>query len=166
MIALWRFAPLVVCLAPLFAQTKEYWQSCPIIAKLPASMRASNSLDDSERFEIRQCEGGQVYVTALERGAAQPSLIFAGDGYPRFLAHAFNVLVVQSMGGASDHVYVFAFRSGKPELALKTATKDLIQVRQDGGSLVVLVPLTTYPGPDGKFPPPPPVKRYSFALEP
>jgi hypothetical protein len=87
------------------------------------------------------------------------------DGYPRYLAHTFNVLVLQSMGGASDHVYVFAFRNGKPSLALKTATKDEIEVKQSGKSVTVTVPPPTYPGSDVKFPPPPRPKQYTFPLE-
>lgn len=33
---------------------------------------------------------------------------------PRLLAQLENVLVFQSIGGASDYVYVFEFRAGKP----------------------------------------------------
>jgi hypothetical protein len=97
---------------------------------------------------------------------AAPSLIFdTGDGYPRYMAHVFSVLVFQSVGGASDHVYVFTFHQGKPSLALKTATKDLIQVRQADKSVTVIVPPITYPGKDGKFPSPPPPKIYTSPVD-
>ncbi len=88
-----------------------------------------------------------------------------GDGYPRFLAHVENILVFQSVGGASDHVYVFVFREGKPAVALQTATKDLILVRQSKDGVVVSMPPTTYPGPDGKFPPPPAPKEFPFPFD-
>ncbi len=165
MTALTRPLLLALFAACLVGQPKEHWQACPVIVKLPASIRASHSLDDSELFEIRQCHGEHIFVTAIERGAESPSLVISISGPTRFLAHILDVLVLQSMGGASDHVYVFAFRAGKPSLALKTATKDLIQVQQEQKAVVVLVPPATYPGPNGKFPPPPPLKRYSFPLE-
>ncbi len=114
-------------------------------------MKWTEPLESRQRFEIRECWGHLVIVTGYERNRVNPSLVFdTGDGYPRYLAHSFNVLVFQSMGGASDHVYVFAFRSGRPSVVLKTATKDLIEVTQTGKSITVLVPPTTYPGPDGK----------------
>jgi hypothetical protein len=59
---------------------------------------------------------------------------------------------------------VFTFRSGKPSIALRTATKDLIQVRQSQAKVVVTVPPTVYPGPDGKFPVPTTPKEYAFRL--
>ena len=99
-------------------------------------------------------------------GRARPSLTFdTGDGYPGYLVHAVNVLVLQSMGGASDHVFVLLFDKGKPSLALKTATKDLIQVVQARTTITVSVPPTTYPGPDGKFPPAPKPEIYVFPIQ-
>ena len=35
---------------------------------------------------------------------------------------------LRPISGSADHVYVFAFQSGKPSVALSTATKSLIQV--------------------------------------
>ena len=151
----------------LQAQTPPKWNSCSLIAKLPAEI-STDPLVDLQRFEIRNCEpdGDGMVVLAYEKQGATPTLVFAtGDGYPRYLAHIFNVLVLQSMRGASDHVYVFAFRKGKPSLALKTATKDLIQVTQSRRAVIVIVPPTTYPDESGKFPPSPPPKRYTFPVE-
>ena len=123
-------------------------------------------LNQRQRFELRQCNGENIVVTAYERAKAAPSLVFdTGDGYPRLLAHIENVLVFQSVGGASDHVFVFAFSAGTPSVALRTATKDLIQVRQSKDRVVVIVPPTTYPGPGGKFPPAPAPKEYSFPVD-
>jgi hypothetical protein len=123
-------------------------------------------MDERQRFELRQCKGENIILTAYERAKAMPALVFdTGDGYPRLLAHVQNVLVFQSLGGASDHVYVFAFRAGKPSVALRTATKDLIQVRQSKDAVVVIVPPTTYPGPDGRFPPTPTPKEYPFPVD-
>jgi hypothetical protein len=133
---------------------------------MPAETSAMQPLNQRRRFELRQCNGENIVVTAYERGKATPSLVFdTGDGYPRLLAHVENVLVFQSIGGASDHVYVFAFRAGKPSVALRTATKDLIQVRQSKDGVVVSVPPTTYPGPDGRFPPTPAPKEYPFPVD-
>jgi len=155
---------LLSCSVPL-AQSGSEWQSCPVIAKMPADLRGSD-VADQQRFELRQCNGENIVVTAYERAKAMPSLVFdTGDGYPRLLAHVENVLVFQSVGGASDHVYVFAFRAGKPSVALQTATKDLIQVRQSKDWVVVSVPPATYPGPDGRFPATPTPKDYLFSIE-
>lgn len=39
-------------------------------------------------------------------------------------------------------------------------------MKPSGESVVtVAVPTTTYPGPDGRFPPPPPLKVYRFPIE-
>ncbi len=122
-------------------------------------------LGERQRFELRHCGDDKIIVVGYERRKATPSLVFdTGDGYPRFLAQAENVLVFQSVGGASDHVYVFTFHAGKPSLALRTATKDVIQVRQSNTELFLAVPLPTYSGPDGKFPPRPAVKEWTFAI--
>jgi hypothetical protein len=123
-------------------------------------------LESRQRFELRQCGGHLVLVDCFEKGKGTPSLTFdTGDGYPRYLVHSFNVLVLQSMGGASDHVYVLLFKGGKPSVALKTATKDLIQVEQSGKTITATVPPPTYPGPDGRFPPTPRPKMYSFPIQ-
>jgi hypothetical protein len=117
-----------------------------------------------------------VRTSAVQRGEHHPDRIRAGernalsvfdtgDAHPRLLAHVENVLVFQSMGGASDHVYVFAFRAGKPSVALRTATKDLIQVRQSKDSVVVIVPPTTYLEPDDRFPPTSTPKEYPFPVD-
>jgi hypothetical protein len=150
----------------ILAQSSSEWSSCSVIAKMPADMRWMERLDERQRFELRQCGGDKILVTAYEHAKDTPSLVFeTGDGYPSFLAHAENVLVFQSAGGATDHVYVFAFKAGKPALALRTATKELIQVTQSKEGVVVSVPPTTYPGPDGRLPPKPAPKSYSFPIE-
>jgi len=137
-----------------------------VIATLPAELRNSEPLDQRQRFEVRQCNGENIVVTAYERAKAAPSLVFdTGDGYPRLLAHIENVLVFQSLGGASDHVYDFAFRAGKPSVTLRAATKDFIQVRQLENEVIVTVPPITYPGPDGRFPPTPTPNEYLFPID-
>ena len=107
-----KFWPvLLLSCSILFAQSESEWQSCPVIAKMPAENRNMEPLDQRQRFEVRQCQGERITVTAYERAKATPSLVFdTGDGYPRLLAHVENVLVFQSEGGASDPVYVFAFK--------------------------------------------------------
>jgi hypothetical protein len=133
---------------------------------MPTETRAAGAIDQGQRFELRQCKGENIIVTAYERAKGTPYLVFdTGDGYPRLLAHVGNVLVFQSIGGASDHVYVFAFRAGKPSVALRTATKDLVQVRQSKDGIVVSVLPTTYPGPDGTLPPTPTPKDYVFPVD-
>jgi hypothetical protein len=125
------------------------------------------SAGPGERFELRDCEpdGEGLVVLAYERQKPEPSLEFAtGDGYPRYLAHIFNILVFQSMGGSSDHVYVFVFQKGKSALALKTAIKELIQVEQSSQRITVKVPPSTYPA-NGNFPPTPAPTKYKFMVE-
>lgn len=88
-------------------------------------------LDQLRRLEPRQRKGENIVVTAYEQRKTIPSLAFdTGDGRPRLLSHVENILVFQSRGGESDHVYDFAFRAGKPSVALRTAMKEFIQVRQ------------------------------------
>jgi hypothetical protein len=162
------FFPILVLLSSLSlqAQSLPLWKSCPVIANLPVDSGSIEPMEGRRRFELRQCSDDLVIVTAYETGKAEPSLIFdTGDGYPRYMAHIFNILIFQSMGGASDHVYVFIFHQGKPALALKTATKELIEVTQTESAVTVAVPPTAYPDEDGKFPPTPAAKRYSFAIE-
>ena len=126
---------------------------------------SSDPLDERQRFELRQCNGEKIIVTAYENGQTAPSLVFdTGDIYPRFMAHVFNVLAFQSVGGASDHVYVFVFHKGKPSLALQTSTKDLIQVEQSDKSIAVIVPPIIHPV-QGKWPPTPALKKYTFPVE-
>ena len=156
---------LLLSCSVLLAQSDSEWQSCPVLAKMPTETGAMEAIDRRQRFELRQCKGENIIVTAYERAKTTAALVFdTGDGYPRLLAHVENVLVLQSVGGASDHVYVFVFRAGKPVVALRTATKDLIQVRQSKDRVAVSVPPTTYPGPDGRFPPTPQPKEYTFPL--
>jgi hypothetical protein len=145
------------------AKTKP---SCPVIATLPADTDWTEPLESRRRFQLRQCHGDPVLVDCFEKGKATPSLTFnTGDGYPRYLVHSFDVLVLQSMGGSADHVYVLLFNGGKPSLALRTATKGLIQVAQATRTITVIVPPPTYPGPDGDFPPTPKPKTYSFPIQ-
>jgi hypothetical protein len=133
---------------------------------MPADFASTEPLEQQRRFELRQCSGDQIIVMAYAKHNAQPSLVFnTGDGYPRYLAHIGNIVVFQSVGGASDHVYVFVFERGKPALALKTATKGLIQVKQSERAVVVVVPPTIYPGPDGRLPAQPSPKEYSFPVD-
>jgi hypothetical protein len=161
-----RIFLLLSCSVLLPAQSPSDWPSCPVIAKMPADIKWMEPLDKRQRFELRQCGDDSIVVAGYERAKKSPSLVFdTGDGYPRFLAQAETVLVFQSIGGASDHVYVFTFKSGKPSVSLRTATKDVIQVRQSKGEVVVSVPPTVYPGPDGKFPIPPAPKEYSFPID-
>ncbi|MCE5306926.1 MAG: hypothetical protein LLG20_04740 [Acidobacteriales bacterium] len=148
------------------AQAEVDWKSCAVTATLPADLNWTEPIGSRQRFEIRVCWGHLAIVLGYERNKTAPALVFdTGDGYPSYLVHSFNVLVFQSMGGASDHVYVFTFRSGKPSVALKTATKDMIDVVQTGKSITVVVPPPIYPGPEGKFPPEPPPAKHSFPIE-
>ena len=75
---------------------------------------------------------------------------------------------MQTVGGASDHVFVFIFESGIPNLALRTATKSEITVRGERkGSqevVVVEVPPTTYPNGAGRFPSNPKPNVYRFKV--
>ncbi|MBI2681116.1 MAG: hypothetical protein HYX25_08950 [Candidatus Solibacter usitatus] len=113
---------------------------------MPADLASEAPLNQRQRFELRQCEAGPLIVTAYEKRRPKPSLVFdTGRGYPGYLAHAGSVLVLQIPGGSSDHVYVFMFQSGKPSVALKTATNAYIQAKQLEKTVVVVVPPKTYP---------------------
>lgn len=163
------FVPLLLIVwsgTVLAGQSAPAWESCPVIATMPADLSSAEPVRDRQRFELRQCYGDHVVITGYGKRERRPSLVFdTGDGYPRYLAHCAGVLVFQSTGGASDHVYVFAFKSGKPSVGLKTATKGLIQVKQTESAVIVLVPPTTYPGSDGQPRPQPPDRKYIFTIE-
>jgi hypothetical protein len=66
--------------------------------------------------------------------------------------HILNVLVLESLGGSADHLYVFAFQHGKPTLTLKRSTAGGVVVKHNQKTVTLTVPVKTYPGPDGKFP--------------
>ncbi len=149
----------------LFAQPGNNGKFCPALASLPTNSTLDEIPKSRQRFELHECEGNTVVVYAFDRGKQQPSLIFdTGDGYPLYMLQVQNVLVLQSPGGSADHIYVFAFQGGKPRLAWQTATKDLVQVTQSQKNVTVAVPSSTFPGPDGKIPKEPLVKR-SFMIE-
>ncbi len=57
---IFRLVPLLSCGILLVAQSRSEWQSCPVIAKMPAEMRAMEPLDQRQRFELRQCRGENV----------------------------------------------------------------------------------------------------------
>ena len=137
---------------------------CPIMAKIPADLKDSESIQDRLWFELRQCNGESVIVRAYERHKTKPSLTFnTGSGYPSFIAHTFNVLVLESLGGSTDHVAVITFHEGKPSLALDR-TGDNVQVKRTKDEVIVMVTPKTYPGPDGRFPSVPD-SVYKFRLE-
>lgn len=156
----WLFA----FVSPLYCQTAKN-DECPLMAVLPAWVASNDSSNGRARFELRECPG-RIQVLGYERSATRPSLRFdTMDTQLVYLAHSFNVLALQGLGGASDHVYVFVFQDGKPKLAAQTATKDYIQMRVEKRSVVVEVPPVTYPDERGKWPPTPPPKRYVFPQE-
>ena len=159
------FVSLLVLALEAVAQTVDS-RICQSIALLPADMKWTEPMQRRERFELRNC-GDSIVVLGYQAKKRSPTLNFeTGDGYPRYLTHSFNVLVLQSMGGSADHVYVFAFQDGKPSLVLKTATKDLIQVKQGDSDVTVLVPPVQYPdSQSGKVPPALAPKTYVFRLQ-
>ena len=58
-------------------------------------------------------------MNAYERQKTKPSLTFnTGYIYPSFLAHTFDVLILESFGGSANHVTVITFHKGKPSVAL------------------------------------------------
>jgi hypothetical protein len=154
----------------LSAQSSDPRPCLKLLAILPTSpelMRETAAVgpDTRERFELRECGGLQVH--AFERGNESPSLrVDTGDVYPPYLFHLSNILAFQSLGGASDHVYVFAFEKGKPRLVLQMATKDAISVSVQGvqRTATILIPPTTYPS-DGRWPPTPPPKKLVLPLQ-
>jgi hypothetical protein len=118
-----------------------------------------------ERFEFRECGVLQVY--AFEYGKEEPTLrVETGDGYPAYLFHFSNVLVMQSIGGPSDQVFVFHFEHGKPKLKLKMATKEVVSVSLATSlkSVTISVPPTTYPV-NGKWPRTPSPKTLILNVE-
>jgi hypothetical protein len=136
-----------------------------MLAKLPIGF-SDDPIDERPRFELLQCGSNEIIVEAYEKNQTAPSLSYdTGDSYPSYMAYIFNVLVFQFVGGSSDHAYVFVFHKGKPSLALKTATKGLIQVTQSDRAITVIVPPVTYPDNNGEFPPEPAPQKYTFAIE-
>jgi hypothetical protein len=102
--------------------------ACPVIA-----MPAANGMG---HFELRQCAGGHVIVTAFSPDPSAPSLaVDTGDANSRVLAQVRNLLVVQTLA----HVYVFSFKCRRPALVLRTAARGPVEVHQADDLLVVSV---------------------------
>jgi len=149
----------------LHAQSPPKWNSCPVIAKLPADLKDTEPSDLRQWFELRQCSGGTVLVNGYERHRATPSLSFdTGYGYPVQLVHILNVLVLESLGGSANHAFVLTFHDGKPTVALNRSTARGVAVKQNEKTVTVTVPVKTYPSTDGKFPSVPDAV-YTFSLE-
>ncbi|MFN8005796.1 MAG: hypothetical protein U0V70_01960 [Terriglobia bacterium] len=162
---------LFLVLSPLNLCAADPTTPCHgLLATFPASVLQLDSLNGTfPRFELHRCAPGVVQVYGFEKGAIAPSLVFdTGDDYPLYLVHVENILVFQSGGGSSDHVFVFLFEKGKPKLALKTSTKGLIQVQKtrtkSGEMLFVKVPSTIYPGSEVKSDQAS-VRQYFFKVE-
>jgi hypothetical protein len=137
----------------------------PVVAKLPADLKDTEPSDLRQWFELRQCNGGTVIVNGYGRHRSGPSLSFdTGYGYLVQLVHILNVLVLESLGGSTNHTFVFTFRDGKPDVALNRSTAGGISVKQNENVVTVTVPVKTYPGPDGKYPSVPDAV-YTFAIE-
>jgi hypothetical protein len=165
-------AVVLMSFVSLFQEQRSIAEAkmCPDVFAILPSKIASLPTPALERYELRHCPGGEIQVVGWARGASTAELVFnTGDHEYRVLFHKFNVLVLQTLGGASDHVFVFAFESGIPKLVLKTATKDEITVRGERSgkqeTVVVEVPPTTYPNGAGEFPPTPEPKVHRFAVE-
>jgi len=67
------------------------------------------------------------------------------------LVHIVNVLVLESLRGSANHLYVFVFQHGKPTLALKRSTAGRVIVKRNEKTVNLAIPVKTFPGPDGKF---------------
>jgi hypothetical protein len=155
----------VLAVAVLHAQSPLKWDSCPVIAKLPADLKDTEPSDLRPWFELRQCGGGTVLINAYERQRSAPSLSFdTGYGYPVQLVHIVNVLVLESLGGSANHAFVLTFHDGKPTVALNRSTAGGLAVKQREKTVTVTVPVKTYPGRDGKFPSVPDAV-YTFSVE-
>ena len=162
----------LICLLSFAQQNGNVTETemCPdIFASLPSEIKPF-STSSLARYELRRCPDEEIQVVGWMHGASNPTIVVnTGDFGYITLFHKFNILVLQTAGGASDHVFVFSFVSGTPKLALKTATKDEVTVRTKRKgkkeTVVVEVPPTTYPNEAGKFPPTPKPKTYRFAVE-
>lgn len=158
---------MFLCSLPLQCQSIPQWRSCPAMAKLPADGKVDEPPERRLWFELRQCPGESIIVNGYGRRESRPSLSFeTGGDYPRQLVHILNVLVFETVGGSSYHVYVFVFHDGKPRLALESSADDATQVKEDEKDNVVVLkfPPKVHPGPDGKFPSVPD-KVYKFPVE-
>src|ERR1700694_4847710 len=95
------------------AQAPARSPRCPVLARLPADLKDSTSEEERLWFELRQCNGETVTVYAYERNRTTPSLkVETGYAYPGLLFHAFNILVLESIGGSANHVTVIIFHDG------------------------------------------------------
>jgi hypothetical protein len=151
---------------------EQLQKSCSeILGIFPSTLKwfdEESTLQAAPRFELHECPGANIQVYGYEGNHKSPSFVFQtiDDKYVQ-LFHAFNVLVIQGLGGASDHVYVFIFKNGKPGLALRAATKGNVRagLNSDRKSVVVEVPRVTYPNSQGKFPKEPPPDKYTYPIE-
>lgn len=159
----------ILCLLLASATPSVTFGCANILAVLPTSIGLSPGIspEDRQRFELRECDGLHVY--AFEQGKTEPALLFkTAHEYPPILFHLSNVLAFQTLGGASDHVFVFAFKNGKPRLVLQMSTKGCMNVSLTSGprrEVTISVPPTTYPDDRGRWPPPPPPKTVVLPLD-
>lgn len=150
--------------ALLCGQSLPKWDSCPVVARLPADLKDTEPSGSRQWFELRQCIGGTVRVNGYERNGSAPSLSFdTGFGYPIQLVHILNVLVFESLGGSTNHTFVFAFRDGKPTVALMRSTAGGVAVKPNEKTVTVTVPVKTYGGVE-KLPSVPDAV-YTFSLQ-
>ncbi len=92
-------------------------------------------------------------MNGYERHKSEPSLTFnTGHEYPVQLVHITNELVLESLGGSTDHAFVFTFHDGKPSLVLDRSTAGGIVVTRRGSAVSLKLPVKTYPGSNGKIP--------------
>jgi hypothetical protein len=65
---------LLLSCSVLLAQSGSEWQSWRVISKTPAETRATEAINQRQRFELRQCKGQNTIVTGYERAKATPFL--------------------------------------------------------------------------------------------
>lgn len=133
--------------------------------RVPADLKTDAVNEERLWFELRQCNGGTVRLIAYERRSTRPSLtIDTGYGYPSFVAHMFNILVLESFGRSAEHVLVVGFRKGKAAVFLNRSAGGRIQIERSEKALTIAVPPKTFPDDLGRFPNVQ-AQRYIFDLE-
>jgi hypothetical protein len=162
---LFLFTLISACAANVWCQHPAGNERCPVFMRVPADVKTDVVIEERLWFELRQCKGATVRLIAYERQSTRPSLaIDTGSTYPSFVAHMFNILVLESFGGSANHVLVVGFRKGKAAVLLDRPAGGRIQIERSEKALTVAVPPKTFPDDLGRFPNVQ-AQRYIFDLE-
>lgn len=127
-------------LSAVFAQTL-----CTEMSGIFPADRGNSDPDivQHQRFEFRRCAAGDIQVLAFETHSRKPEIVIqTRDVWPRQVVIVDNILVLQTVGGASSIVYIFRFHHHKAMRVIECeSSEDMrVTIERDGRRVRVVVP--------------------------